>query len=237
MTTRHRYLEDSYLDHCRAEVTGIDDGWLRLSETVAYPGGGGQPRDRMTIVVSETPQDVVDMLVDDDGGVWIRVEQPVSVGTPVTCRIDWAFRYALMRHHALMHVVNTVAERAYQGEQTATQLGPERSRVDFAFPSFERALLADFEVAVNEVIGRDLPISASIITEAEYVARPELVRTRDVAPPVENGVVRIVQIHGFEAQACGGTHVHSTREIGRGRIDGYENKGRHNKRLYWVLVA
>jgi alanyl-tRNA synthetase len=44
--------------------------------------------------------------------------------------------------------------------------------------------------------------------------------------------VRVVQIEGFDAQACGGTHVSHVREIGRLRILRSENKGRNNKRLY-----
>jgi len=44
--------------------------------------------------------------------------------------------------------------------------------------------------------------------------------------------VRVVEIEGFDAQACGGTHVHSTSEAGRFSIFRTENKGRINKRLY-----
>ena len=47
--------------------------------------------------------------------------------------------------------------------------------------------------------------------------------------------VRVVEIEGFDAQACGGTHVHSTRELGRFSIFRTENKGKINKRLYLRL--
>jgi len=233
--TRRRDLEDPYLDSCIATVTDVDDGWLRLSDSVCFPGGGGQPRDRAVIEVSGAHLDVADIRIDEARSTWVQVGSGVPIGTDVTCRIDWSYRYSLMRHHALMHVVNTVANRAYGGLQTGTQLGPQRSRIDFQFPDFDRAQLPDFEAAVNEVIGRDMPISSAVITEEEFHLRPELIRTKNVQPPVEDGRVRIVEIHGFEAQACGGTHVHSTGEIGHARIDGYDNKGRENKRIYWVL--
>jgi misacylated tRNA(Ala) deacylase len=76
-----------------------------------------------------------------------------------------------------------------------------------------------------------------MITEAEFRTRPELIRTKNVTPPIEDGYVRIVEIEGFEAQACGGTHVRSTGESGTASVDRYDNKGRENKRLYWVLES
>ena len=233
--TWRRYLDDEYLDSCEAEVLAFDEGWLRLSETVVYPGGGGQPADRATVEVAGEAHSVGGSCVDDAGEVWVLVGVDVPVGAVVTCRIDWSFRYALMRHHALMHIVNTVAYRGYHGQQTGAQLGPDRSRIDFRFPEFDRVWLPDFEGSVNEVVGRDLPIVSSVITEAEFRTRPELIRTKNVMPPIEDGRVRIVEIEGFEAQACGGTHVRSTGEIGTARVDGYDNKGRENKRIYWTL--
>lgn len=234
--TRRRYLEEPYLDACDAKVTAVENGWLCLSDTVAYPGGGGQPADRLSLAAFGAERVVADTKVDASGDVWLLVDDDIPLGAFVTCRIDWAFRYALMRHHALMHIVNTLAAQMYGGVQTGTQLGPERSRVDFRFPAFDRAWLPAFETAVNDVIGRDLPISSALITEAEFRARPELIRTRDVKPPVEDGHVRVVEIHGFDAQACGGTHVHSTYEIGRAETAGYDNKGADNKRIYWALA-
>ena len=233
--TRRRYLDDSYLDACEATITAVDGSWMQLSDSVAYPGGGGQPADRLYLHFPGGVVEIDDTKTDAAGDVWIHGVPAIPAGSAVTCRIDWGYRYGLMRHHALMHIVNTIVSRAHGGAQTGTQLGPQRSRVDFRFPDFQRSLLPELEAAVNEVIGRDLPISALVITEAEYRSRPELIRTRDVLPPIEDGHVRIVEIHGFDAQACGGTHVHSTGEIGRAHVDGYDNKGRDNKRIYWVL--
>jgi misacylated tRNA(Ala) deacylase len=44
--------------------------------------------------------------------------------------------------------------------------------------------------------------------------------------------VRVVEIQGFDAQACGGTHVSATSAVGRFSILRTENKGKINKRLY-----
>ena len=140
-----------------------------------------------------------------------------------------------MRHHALLHIVNTLARDDYGGVITGCQLGPDRSRIDFKLPAFARHQLPELEARVNEVIARGVAITSSIIAEDEYRRRPELVRTLNVAPPVSDGRVRIVTMAGFDAQACGGTHVHSTAEIGPARLVKFENKGKDNKRFYWEL--
>jgi misacylated tRNA(Ala) deacylase len=61
-------------------------------------------------------------------------------------------------------------------------------------------------------------------------------RTLEVQPPVVNGRVRVVEIVGFDAHACGGTHVPTTGQIGRVSIYRTENKSRLNKRLYVRLT-
>ena len=95
---------------------------------------------------------------------------------------------------------------------------------------------AELEARVNDALAAPRGIAATVIPEAEYQARPDLIRTLNVRPPIVNGQVRVVTIDGFDAQACGGTHPHDTAEIGRAHIVKRENKGRDNKRFYWTLA-
>ena len=92
------------------------------------------------------------------------------------CHIDWGRRYALMRNHALLHIVNTIALRAYGGLITGTLIGSGVSQIVLSFEPFDRSMLSELESEVNEVIAADLPISASTVTEAEFLARPDLIR-------------------------------------------------------------
>jgi misacylated tRNA(Ala) deacylase len=168
--------------------------------------------------------------------LWHRVEVHLPPGETVRGTLDWPRRHALMRHHCLLHVVNALAHQRYGGLVSGAEIGMERSRVDLSVSAFSRDDLPGFEAAVNEVIGRGLRVCASLVPEAMLEQRPELVRTLKVRPPVVNGSVRIVELEGFDAQACGGTHVHSTGEIGQARIVKFDNRGKNNKRFYWELV-
>ena len=230
------YLDDPYQHTFDAEIVVAADGWCALSRTAFYPGGGGQPADRGQLVVEGVPVVVTAVREDEAGAVWHHLGRELAPGTPVRGELDWPWRYGLMRAHALMHVVNTVARDQFGAVITGVQLGPERSRIDFKLGPFSRDQIPAFEDLVNQVMTRGLALTSSTITEEEFRGRPELVRTLEVKPPVIDGRVRVVEIVGFDTQACGGTHVHATSEIGRVRIVRFDNKGKDNKRFYWEFT-
>jgi misacylated tRNA(Ala) deacylase len=231
------YLDDPYLRAFDALVVECAAGACLLDRTAFHPGGGGQPHDRGALFVAGAAVPVTAVREDDAGRIWHEVARELPAGTAVRGELDWPFRHALMRHHGLMHVVNTVARDRLGGLITGVQLGPDRSRIDLKLEGFTRDRLGELEAAVNEVLARDLPFRSTVVSEDEFRRRPELVRTLNVLPPVVDGLVRIVEIVGFDAQACGGTHVHATGEIGRARIERFDNKGKDNKRFYWTLEA
>ena len=49
----HLYHDDAYLKSCEAEVVSADAAGIRLTRTVFYPTGGGQPGDRCLMRISE----------------------------------------------------------------------------------------------------------------------------------------------------------------------------------------
>jgi misacylated tRNA(Ala) deacylase len=85
---------------------------------------------------------------------------------------------------------------------------------------------------VNTVLDGHHALKAYYISEDEFARRGDLLRTLEARPPVVDGKVRVVEIQGFDAQACGGTPVSATSEVGRFSIARTENKGKINKRLY-----
>jgi misacylated tRNA(Ala) deacylase len=172
---------------------------------------------------------------DATGCVRHDIGRDLPQGARVRGTIDWPTRYACMRYHCLLHVVNAVARRRFGGLVTGVQIGPDRSRVDLSVTGFTRDDLPAFEAEVNAVAREGHRVTAVIERKDALNARPELVRTLTVRPPVQDGTVRVVEIEGFDAQACGGTHVHSTREIGDARVTKFENRGKHNRRFYWEL--
>jgi len=209
---------------------------LAFDRTCFYPGGGGQPSDDGTVrVAGGDALEIVSAHADADEVVWhlTRSElSPALVGMPATLTVNLTRRIALTRHHTVLHVLNTIALRDYDGWITGVQIGVEQSRIDFKLDRLSAALCAELEAKVNAVLAGNHAVKAYDVSEDEFRARGDLLRTLDARPPVRDGRVRVVEIEGFDAQACGGTHVDTTSEVGRFAIVRTENKGKINKRLY-----
>ena len=117
------------------------------------------------------------------------------------------------------------------------QIGVDYSRIDFKWEGYAPAVCGEPENKVNAVLRGNHSLKSYYIPEDEFHKREDLLRTLEVKPPVIGGRVRVVEIEGFDAQACGGTHASSTGELGRFSIFRTENKGKINKRLYIRLDA
>ena len=159
------------------------------------------------------------------------VAEGLEPGTEVEAAIDWERRYRLMRMHSCLHLLC----RAVDAPVTGGQVDDGKGRLDFDLPE---AVLDRVQLTTRLAawIAEDKPIRASWIEEGELDGRPELVRTMSVKPPRGQGRVRLVEIEGLDLQACGGTHVGSTAEIGRVEVTRIEKKGRLNRRVVVQLL-
>ena len=158
---------------------------------------------------------------------FLRVRYPGGiVGTEVTAIIEWERRYRLMRMHTCMHLLSVVIP----ADVTGGSIRDGSGRLDFDLP---RPLQDKEHLTreLNRLVEQDLPVKTIWVTDEELAARPELVKTMSVKPPAGQGRVRLLAIGDVDLQACGGTHVARTGEIGRVVVTKTEKKGRHNRRV------
>jgi misacylated tRNA(Ala) deacylase len=235
--TRQLYSTDAYARAFDAVVEDVTpDGGLVLDQTAFYPTGGGQPHDLGTLTWQNGSADVVE--VRKTGAlVTHKVEsEPPAAGTPVHGEIDWDRRYALMRHHTALHAMSGVIYQLYGATVTGGQMYPDRARMDFLLPDLSPERLQRIEERTNELLAEGHPVSVRFVPRDEAFQIPDLIRTRVNLLPEGIEIIRVVNIEGIDQQADGGTHVANTREVGRVRIVGSENKGKGNKRIEIVLA-
>ena len=237
--TEPLFREDAYLRECTARVVRAADGGVVLDRTVFYPTGGGQPGDGGTLLWEggELP---VETAVKGEGAEIVHVFEVMvggasggailpPEGAEVVARLDWERRHRHMRVHTGLHLLSVVIPLPVTGGQVA----PDKGRLDFdmAEPPEDREGL---EAALNALVAADHAVTSEWITDEALAARPEMVKTMAVKPPMGQGRVRLVRIGGEPAvdlQPCGGTHVRRTAEIGRLRLGKIEKKGRQNRRV------
>jgi misacylated tRNA(Ala) deacylase len=220
---------DAYLKEFDATVVEVDaaERAVALDRTAFYPGGGGQPCDRgslgsLPVLRAGRKGDVVWHWLDGD---------PPAVGTTVSGTIDWDLRHRLMRTHTAFHILCGVVWRDWKAQVTGGNMEPLKGRMDFEFETLQKELVAEIETRINAEVAAAHPVSVRFLPRAEAFQIPDLIRTKINLLPEGIQEVRIVEIHGLDLQADGGTHVANTREVGRIRVVGYESKGKINKRI------
>ncbi|MFQ5784722.1 MAG: alanyl-tRNA editing protein [Alphaproteobacteria bacterium] len=228
------FQENAYATSCEATVISATPEGIRLDRTVFYPTGGGQPGDRGVLRTDGgDPIEIVDTRkgegLDDILHIPAEGAELPAPGTGVTAEIDWQRRHRLMRVHTCLHLLCAVVD----GPVTGGQIGDGRGRLDFDIPEATLDKVA-ITAALNRLIEEDREVRPRWITDAELDVQPELVKTMSVRPPRGQGKVRLLEVDGVDLQACGGTHVARTGEIGPVEVVKIEKKGRHNRR---VVVA
>ena len=227
------FRQDAYLKQADATVTAVEDRGVRLDRSIFYPTGGGQPGDTGVLRWDGGEARIADTVKADGNDVLLVLapEAPKpAVGTQVRCELDWERRYKHMRMHTALHVMSAIIK----GNVTGGQVNADKSRLDFNLEG-EVPTKEWVTEEINKILANDHPVVPQWVTDEELTSRPELVKTMSVRPPMGQGRVRLLSIEGVDLQACGGTHVARTAEIGRVECIKVENKGKMNRRFIIAL--
>jgi misacylated tRNA(Ala) deacylase len=226
-------LADPTLREWGCTVVGVDpDRGIVLDRSAFYPGGGGQPPDHGVLLWQGVQTRIVGTQKGDDLYLVPADGDPVPPpGTAVTGAVEDARRTLLMRTHSGLHVLCGVVFRDYGALVTGGNMEPGEARMDFNLPDLPEGFKAKVEDAVNAEVTADRAVQIQVLPRDQALAIPDIIRTQTNLIPPEETEVRIVDITGLDVQADGGTHVASTRQIGRVQVVKVENKGRQNRRV------
>ena len=237
MGTTRLELDDATLREWTATVVAVDpEQGIVLDRSAFYPGGGGQPPDHGVLLWEGVQTRIVGARYGDD--VWLipaEGDRLPAVGTSVQGAIDDPRRTALMRTHSGLHVLSGVVFRDFGALVTGSNMEPLEGRLDFNLEGIPEGFKESVEDAINAEVEADRAIRAYSLARDEAFAIPDIIRTATNLLPPEIEIVRIVDIDGLDVQADGGTHVASTRQVGRMRVVKVENKGKGFRRIRVAL--
>ena len=215
MTTRRLYYDDAFQDNFTAQVlsckpladplAGQDATcWgVLLDQTHLYPTSGGQPNDLGKLGEANV-LDVRDLENDD---ILHVVDRPVPAGRIDGC-IDWPRRFDHMQQHTGQHLLSAVFQERFGLPTVSFHLGESACTIDLRGPQPSVQILEGAARATNAIVFEDREISVRYGTAEQFAqmgVRKEVERT---------GTLRAIEIAGIDLQACGGTHVRRTGQIG-----------------------
>jgi len=227
--TRKLYLEDSQQKEFDTKVVAINGNQLTLDQTCFYAAAGGQPGDTGEINGIK----VLGTIKGADGNVIhvLEGEPEFKVGDTIHGIIDWSRRHRIMRLHTACHIISGVVYQQFNNAKfTGSQIYEDKARMDFDIEKFDEEVARIVETETNEIIDLDLPVTARMLDWEDVQKDKDLFRVQHELYS-KYDKPRIVVIGDFDKQLDGGTHVKSTKEVGRIKIVKRENKGRHNKRI------
>ena len=200
----------------------MDYWFVILDRTLFYPEGGGQPADTGSLtLVSKDKSSALRVKVVDvqevDGVILHKIDSGgIRKGEVVSGHIDTERRNAHKRHHSATHIV-ICAARKVLGEhiwQAGAQKGEKRARIDIThFKRISDAERREIEMLANKMVMENKEIRASFMDRNDAEQRYGFCIYQGGVPPGEK--IRIVRIGSDEdVQACAGTHLSRTGEVG-----------------------
>jgi alanyl-tRNA synthetase len=228
--TEKRYLNDPYRTEFRARVVATSPRGARgtavfLDETYFYPESGGQLADAGSIGGLE----LADVQESDNDAVEHIVAGEHDLEGEVECRVDWARRYDHMQQHTGQHVLSRAFIDTANLPTVSFHMGDDACTIDLEGGDLDDDAIGRAEARANHVVGENRPVTVRTVPISE-LDQSEL--RRKVPDGVQDA--RIVEIEGFDAIPCCGTHVATTAELRAIKVLKYE-KARGNQRVSFLV--
>ncbi|HWL48595.1 MAG TPA: alanine--tRNA ligase, partial [Acidimicrobiia bacterium] len=189
---------------------------LFLSRTPFYGESGGQIGDTGLIETETGSAVVLDTKHALQGlhGHRVRVQSGyLTVGQDATATIDIPRREAIRKSHTGTHVLHW-ALRDVLGDhasQAGSLVEPGRLRFDFShFTQVAPQELAEVEARANEKLIDNERVQTTVTTKEEAEEMGALAFFGDKY----GDTVRVVQVGNFSTEFCGGTHTHTSAQVG-----------------------
>ncbi len=195
-----------------AKVLAAFENAVVLDRTLFYPEGGGQVAD--TGVIDSVK--VTD--VQKRHGVILHFieKQVFSEGQQIRGEIDFERRKQLMQHHTAVHVVNGACRHVIGKHiwQAGTKKTAEKAWLDVThYLPFSDEEIEKMERVANSTVRSNMDVKEHVMPRMEAERQFGLRIYQGGAIPSET--LRIIEIPEYDVEACGGTHVSSTGDIGK----------------------
>ncbi len=214
--TKALYFEDYKKNKFKAKILKIIDNKVILDQTYFYPTSGGQIHDLGSIGGEE----IIDIF--KQGSIIVHVLKDISglkENLKVDCEIELERRMQLAKHHTATHIVNAAARKVLGNHinQAGARKDIDKATIDLThYQSITDEEIEQIEKEANKLVKESLAVHSNFLprTEAEQTYGMSIYQ----GGAVPGKLLRIINIEGVDVEACGGTHLHNTKEAGEIKI-------------------
>lgn len=214
--TKAFYYDDYKKHSFKARVLKIIKNNVILDQTIFYPSSGGQDHDTGNI----NNQKVVDVFKQGNIIIHVFDNKPrFKEGDEVKGVIDLNKRLQLTQHHTATHIINACARKVLGPHinQAGAKKTIEKAHLDIThYQSITNQELEKIEKLANKIVKDKIPINSSFMPRNDAEKKYGMGIYQGGAVPGKN--IRIVEIKGLDVEACGGTHLKNTSEVGKIKI-------------------
>jgi alanyl-tRNA synthetase len=210
--TKILYYNDYSISEFDAKVVKVIGDNVVLDRTAFYPTSGGQLHDKGKI----NGKNVIEIF--KQGGIVVHKMEPhhdMKEGQAVSCAIDKTRRLKLSQQHTATHILNAAA-RAVLGRhvnQAGAKKTEDKSHLDIThYLPITSDEIKKMEELANRMAARGIAIEKLLIPRNEAEKRFGMRIYQGGAVPGK--LLRIVNVPGIDVEACGGTHLNNTSEVG-----------------------
>jgi alanyl-tRNA synthetase len=235
------YLRDMQLPKAEGNVVKAipekrTHAYLIMDKTIFHPKGGGQPSDRGEI---SSPQFVLEMkkAIYHRGVVvhWGKILSGAASTGPVSCEVDWGYRYLITRRHTAAHLLDhCLAKTTSTHVETTDSWLDEPCYVGYKGDAPRPETLQQAQDLANNMIASGAQVKISFLRAGESKSLLQSAPNFERLPEMDE--IRIVTIEGCDPIPCGGTHVANIREIGKVSINRAETMPESAFRLHFSVA-
>ena len=197
------------------DVNAGEEAQIILDRTSFYAEKGGQIGDRGILTLDGAQFDVSDTQFQGEAVVHhgTLMRGTLRVGDTVHAHVSADWRREIRRHHTSAHLLQRALKDVLGDEvtQAGSWVGIDRMRFDFRSPGGALTAEQKRDVArrVNEMIRDDTPLETQVLGLDEARSSGAIMMFGEKY----GDRVRVVKA-GPSVEFCGGTHAHSTGELG-----------------------
>ncbi|MFH1586615.1 MAG: alanine--tRNA ligase [Candidatus Diapherotrites archaeon] len=210
--TEKLYWTDWRFIEFKGKVLAVKGRHIVLDKTAFYPTSGGQLND----IGSLGGNDVVDVFVQDNYIVHkLKDKADFKVGTEIEGKVDFERRKQLTQHHTCTHLVNLACQEILGPHcfQAGASKTLDKARLDIThYEQLSDENLKALEKKSNEYVKTNISVNKEILPRADAEKKYGMRIYQGGFIPGKK--LRIVSVGDKDHEACGGTHLNSTKETG-----------------------